>query len=298
MLKGIYAPIPTPFSSDEEINWPALKKNLRWWENTPLQGLVVAGTNGEAVLLEPEEKERLFSYTREHLPAGLQVIAGTGGESARTTLRLNRSAAECGCNAVLVINPSYFKSSLSDNVLKEYFLDIAEESPLPLILYNMPRNTGLNLNASLVTELAKHPNIVGIKDSSGNIVQAGEIINNCGDHFFYFAGSASFLLPALALGAAGGTLALANIMPAECMKIKLLFEQGKLDEAKKMQLGLLDINHAVTVRWGVAGLKTALNLLGQYGGPVRSPLTALGKKDQAALKTIMIHCGLLQREEK
>lgn len=297
MLKGIYAPIPTPFNSDEEVNWTALKKNLLWWESAPLQGLVVAGTNGEAVLLEPEEKERLFSYTREHLPAGLQVIAGTGAESARTTLRLNRSAAESGCSAVLVLNPSYFKNNLSDNVLKKYFLHIAEESPLPLILYNMPRNTGLNLNASLVTELSEHPNIIGVKDSSGNIVQAGEIINNCGNHFSYFAGSASFLLPALALGAAGGTLALANIMPDECMKIKLLFEQGKLDEAKKMQLGLLDINHAVTVRWGIAGLKAALSLLGQYGGPVRSPLTALSEKDQAALKTIMISCGLLQHEE-
>jgi len=287
MLDGIYAPIPTPFDREGEIAWDALRENLKWWGQSSLKGLVVAGTNGEAVLLDSDEKIKAFSYTRENLPAKMKVIAGTGCESARATNRLNRAAADSGCDAVLVINPSYFKGSLDDGTLKNYYLHIAESSPLPVILYNMPRNTALNLGADLVCALSEHPNIVGIKDSSGNIVQISEIINNASDDFAVFAGSASFLLPALTLGAAGGTLALANIMPEECVKLKSYFDEGNLDIAKTLQMRLLEINKAVTAKWGVAGLKAAMDLIGHFGGPPRLPLQPLGKHENEELKEIM-----------
>jgi len=287
MFSGIYAPIPTPFDNNGEIAWEAFLKNLQWWGQSSLQGLAVAGTNGEAALLDFDEKVKAFSYTRENLPAKMKVIAGTGCESARATIRLNRAAAESGCDAVLVINPSYFKGSLDDDTLKNYYLHVAESSPLPVILYNMPRNTALNLGANLVSALSEHSNIVGIKDSSGNIVQISEIINNTSADFAVFAGSANFLLPALVMGAAGGTLALANIMPEECVGIKNLYDEGKLPEAKKLQASLLEINNAVTARWGVAGLKAALDLLGHYGGPPRLPLLPLGKHERELLKNMM-----------
>jgi 4-hydroxy-2-oxoglutarate aldolase len=293
MLKGIYAPIPTPFDKNGELNLKALKKNLEWWSSTSLEGLVIAGTNGEAVLLDHEEKVAMFAYVRENLTNQLHVIAGTGCESARATKRLNKAAAESGCDAALVINPAYFKGSLDDKTLENYFLHIAENSPLPVILYNMPRNTALNMSSALISKLAKHPNIVGIKDSSGNIVQISEIIHNTPQDFAIFAGSTSFLLPSLVLGAAGGTLALANIMPEQCVRVMTLFEQGKLIEAKKLQLALLEINHAVTARWGISALKAALDLMGLYGGAPRLPLLPLGSVEKKLLKKMMENHNLL-----
>ena len=293
MFHGLYAPIPTPFDNDGEINWSALRDNLKWWGQSSLQGLVVAGTNGEAVLLDQEEKIRLFSYVREVTPPDKKVIAGTGCESAKATIMLNKAAAECGADAVLVLNPSYYKGSINNELLKNYFFHIAERSPLPLILYNMPRNTALNMNSKLVCELSEHTNIVGIKDSAGSIVQIGEIINNAAEEFSLFAGSANFLLPALLLGAVGGTLALANIMPEECVKLQNFYIKGDLDRAKELQFSLLEINDAVTARWGVAGLKSALDLLGLYGGPPRLPLLPLTAEALRELKVIMQQCRLL-----
>lgn len=294
MFHGIYAPIPTPFNAGGEIDWDALQDNLQWWGQTSLQGLVVAGTNGEAVLLDHDEKIKAFAFTRENLPVEKKVIVGTGCESAKATDSLNRAAAGCGVDAVLVINPSYFKGSLSDDVLQHYYFHVAENSPLPVILYNMPRNTAVNMGAKLIGKLSAHPNIVGIKDSSGSIVQIGEIINNCSSDFTVFAGSAGFLLPALVLGAAGGTLALANIMPGECVSIASLYEEGKFDQAKELQLNLLEINDAVTARWGVPGLKAALDLIGRYGGPPRLPLLPLGDNEKEQLAELMKQCGLLK----
>jgi 4-hydroxy-2-oxoglutarate aldolase len=287
MFKGIYAPIPTPFGADLEICWSGLKDNISWWSKSSLAGLVVAGTNGEAALLDEDEKIKLFSYTREHLPPACKVVAGTGCESARATIRLNREAAKSGCDAVLVLNPSYYKNNLNDATLCHYYKQIAEESPLPVILYNMPRNTALNLTSALVSKLAEHPNIVGVKDSSGNIVQIEEIIKGSAENFSVFAGSTSFLLPALLMGAVGGTLALANILPEQCVRIQTLFETGRLAEAKELQLKLLAINSAVTSRWGVAGLKTAMDLRGLYGGSPRLPLQPLSAGDKEELKTII-----------
>lgn len=287
MFKGIYAPIPTPFGADGEIYWSGLKRNISWWSKSSLAGLVVAGTNGEAALLDEDEKIRLFSCTRELLPASCKVVAGTGCESARATKRLNQAAADSGCDAVLVLNPSYYKGNLDDNTLYHYYSHIAEESPLPVILYNMPRNTALNLSTTLVCRLAEHPNITGIKDSSGNIVQIEEIIKGTAQSFSVFAGSTSFLLPALLMGAVGGTLALANIMPEQCVRIETLFASGRLNEAKELQLNLLEINSAVTSRWGVAGLKAAMDLCGLFGGSPRLPLQPLIEEEKVKLKNIL-----------
>lgn len=293
MFKGIFAPIPTPFDERGEIEWNALSDNLTWWGQTSLQGLVVAGTNGEAVLLDHEEKVKAFYFVRENLPSEKVVIAGTGCESAKATVSLNNAAAGSGVNAVLVLNPSYYKSSMKDELLIDYYHHIAECSPLPVILYNMPRNTNVNLNAKLVVKLSKHPNIVGIKDSSGNIAQIGEIIKNSDNSFSVFAGSADFLLPALLLGANGGTLALANVMPEECSNIYRLHKEGNLKKATNEQLNILEINNAVTARYGVAGLKAAMELIGLYGGPPRLPLAPLGSEEKQQLKETMHQCRLL-----
>ncbi|WP_088227601.1 dihydrodipicolinate synthase family protein [Desulfosporosinus sp. FKB] len=285
-LKGIYAPIPTPFVNGQ-IAYDKLDKNLEFWLGSKLEGLVVLGSNGEFVLLSTEDKLKLISYVCQKSKGLKPVIAGTGAESTAETIHLSQEAAAAGAAAVLVVTPNYYKGSMSDNVLKKYYLDVAEASPVPLILYNMPRNTGINLSTKVVEELAQHPNIIGIKDSGGNIVQIAEMIHKTPSDFAIFAGSASFLYPSLALGATGGTLALANVFPNECAEVQELFEKGKLQESKALQLSLMESNAAVTARFGIAGLKAALDIIGYYGGDPCPPLQPIGADEREELKQIL-----------
>lgn len=291
-IKGIFAPIPTPFTSDEEISYDSLHRNLAWWASTKLAGVVVLGSNGEFVYLTPEEKIRLVAEVKSHWPAGKMVIAGTGCETTRETIELSKQAASLGVNACLILTPHYYKGNMTPPALKRYFWEVADACPVPVMLYNMPRNTGLNLAAPLVTELAKHPNIAGIKDSGGDIVQISEIVAGAGDGFSVFAGSGSFLLPTLLMGGVGGTLAVANIMPNECASIVELYNNGSLDEARALQRLILEPNKAVTSRWGIAGLKAALDLMGKYGGPLRRPLLPLAEGDRAELVKVLKAAGV------
>ncbi|NMA54311.1 MAG: dihydrodipicolinate synthase family protein, partial [Firmicutes bacterium] len=273
MIKGIYAPIATPFTAGgDAIHWDKLKSNLAKWSVTGLAGFVVLGSNGEFRLLSLEEKEQLIRFVREHTPAELKVIAGTGCESTRATIDLSKKAAALGAEAVLVVTPNYYKACYTPPALAAYYEAVADACPVPVMLYNMPGNTGINMTADLVAKLSRHPNITGIKDSSGNIVQVAEVISATDpDDFTVFAGSASWLLPALCLGAKGATVALANVLPEQCVAIYDHYQSGQLAEARKIQLSLLTINKAVTSRWGPAGLKAAMDLVGYYGGPPRLP---------------------------
>ena len=286
MLKGIYAPIPTPFE-DGRLSLEHLRHNLAKWEKTRLSGLVVLGSNGEVVLLEEKEKLLLIEKVREQFPADKPVLAGTGAESTQATISLSQQAARLGADGVLVITPSYYKGAMTQPALVRFYTEVADACPVPVVLYNMPRNTGLNLPSAAVIELAKHPNIIGIKDSGGNIVQIAEIIAGTPEDFSVFAGSGSFLFPTLTLGGTGGTLAVANVIPDLCDDIYQLTCQGQYEEARKLQLAILPINGAVTARYGVAGLKAALDLLGYFGGPVRGPLTPLPEAPIEEIKTLL-----------
>jgi len=285
-LKGIYAPIPTPFVGDK-IAYDKLESNLDYWLGSKLEGLVVLGSNGEFVLLSSEEKLQLITFVCQKAKGRKSVIAGTGAESTAETIYLSQQAAAAGVDAVLVVTPNYYKGSMTDKALKQFYFAVADATPVPVILYNMPRNTGINLSAKIVAELAQHPNIIGIKDSGGNIVQIAEIIQSTPPDFALFAGSASFLYTSLALGAKGGTLALANVFPNECAELQELFEAGKWEESKAMQFRLMESNTAVTARFGIAGLKAAMDILGYYGGDPRLPLLPLGDVEKAELREIL-----------
>ena len=291
-LHGVYAPIATPFAGGR-IAYDKLEENLKFWLGSNLEGLVVMGSNGEFVLLDHEEKVELTRFVCARAKGVKPVVAGTGAESTIETMRHNDKAAEAGADAVLVVTPNYYKGSMSDPVLARFFTDVAEASPLPLILYNMPRNTGINISAKLAVELSQHPKIIGVKDSGGNIVQIADMIRNAAPDFAVFAGSASFLYASLVLGATGGTLALANVFPNECARLQSLFEAGKLEEARQLQMTLIDSNNAVTARWGIAGLKAALEMIGLYGGDPRPPLQPLGQADREALRKILMATGFL-----
>ncbi|RIV17129.1 4-hydroxy-tetrahydrodipicolinate synthase [Alicyclobacillaceae bacterium I2511] len=287
ILKGVYAPIPTPFINGE-IAYAELKKNMQFWLNSRLEGLVVLGSNGEFVALNSTEKMDLISFVIENVKGQKPVIAGTGAESTVETIRLSKQAAMAGVKAVLVVTPHYYKSAMSDKTLEKFYLDIAEASTVPVILYNIPRNTGVNLSSTLVSKLALHPNIIGIKDSGGNITQISEIIHNTSPDFSVFAGSASYFYVSLMMGAKGGTLALANVFPDECVQIQELFQAGKLEEAKNIQLRLLESNEALTTKWGIAGVKGALDIIGYFGGDPRPPLQPLGEMEKEELKRILL----------
>ncbi len=293
-LHGIYAPIATPFSNGE-IAYDKLEKNLEFWLGSDLEGIVVMGSNGEFVLLSAAEKEELMRFVCARAKGRKPVIAGTGAESTAETIRLGVQAAKAGADAVLIVTPNYYKGDMTDAVLARFYTDVADASPLPVILYNMPRNAGLNISAKLAVELAKHPNIIGIKDSGGNIVQIADMIRNAPENFSVFAGSASFLYASLVLGATGGTLALANIFPNECARLQTLFEAGKMKEARDLQMVLIDSNNAVTARWGIAGLKAAMEMIGLYGGDPRPPLMPLAEGSREELRKILAKTGFMSK---
>lgn len=292
-MKGIYTPIVIPFTGDEQINYDYLRHNLDRWGKTELDGLVVLGSNSEFVYLSKEEKLELVKFVKENFNPIKKVIVGTSCESTRETIELSREVAALGADAVLLLPPHYFKGAMKEEVLHQYFTDVANAVPVPVMLYNMPGNTGINLSSGLVASLAKHPNIVGVKDTSGNIVQIAEIVRDTDEDFAVFAGNTGYLLPALVVGARGATLALANIMPEECCRLVALFEEGKLDEAKELQFKMLEINFAVTGKWGIPALKYALDLLGYQGGKPRRPLLPLPEEHQKCLRELLLKYGAL-----
>lgn len=295
MIQGIFAPIATPFL-DGEVAYGKLEENVGEWGKTELSGLVVMGSNGEAPYIDEDEKAVIWAHVRKCLPQDKMLIAGTGQESTRATVRLTKVAADAGAEAALVISPSYFKASMNQAALYGFYTDVADASPIPILIYNMPGNTGLNLPSALVVRLAAHPNIVGVKDSGGNIVQISEVIAGAPDDFSVFAGSASFLLPAVAMGARGGTLATANILPDLCVRIFNLTKQGKIEEAREIQKSILRLNYLVTGGYGVAGLKAALDMLGYFGGEPRKPMLPVGRAERAEIRGELQKLGRVPAE--
>lgn len=294
MFKGIYTPIVTPFDANEQINYDYMKHNLDIWGKTDLDGIVVLGSNGEFVYLNEQEKLELVKFVKDNFNPEKKIIVGTACESTKETIALSEKMAELGADAVLLLPPNYFKGGMKEDILYKYYTDVADAISIPVMIYNMPGNTGINLSSALIAKLSKHPNIVGIKDTSGNIVQISEIVRDTDDDFAVFAGNAGYLLPALAVGARGATLALANIMPEECCRLVSLFKEGKLDEARELQLKLIEINFAVTGKFGVAGLKHALDLLGYKGGQPRRPLVPASEDTKKVIEELLRKYGALK----
>jgi 4-hydroxy-2-oxoglutarate aldolase len=225
-LKGIYCPIATPFIN-EKIAYDKLDQNMAFWLSSKLEGIVVMGSNGEFLSLREQEKEELIRHCCRSIAGKKKVVVGTGSNCMDETLHLCRVSAECGADAVLVVTPFYYKNGMKDDVLEGYYTAVADRSPLPVIIYNMPANTGVNTSSSLLAKLSHHPNIVGVKDTSGTIVQITETIRDSEPGFSVLAGNWAFLLPSLYMGARGATLALSNILPNECVDLMDLFAAGK-----------------------------------------------------------------------
>lgn len=292
LLKGIYPPLTTPFRNDE-ISFENLETNLQKYNKFELSGYVVGGSNGETVFLTEKERINLFAAVREHVSSEKQVIAGTGLESIKATIELTNEAAKIGADFALIITPHFFKNGMTNKAFINYYTAVADESNIPIIIYNVTKFTGVNILTDTVAQLAEHPNITGIKNSTTNVEDLAETIKAVPKDFTVLAGTGSVLLPALAEGAKGGVLALANITPGECIKIYNYFKVKKLKEAKEIQEELIPVNKAITATFGVAGLKAAMDMLGYYGGPPRKPLESLDEVSISELKNILIKAGLL-----
>lgn len=291
-LNGIFPPITTPFI-DDNVAYDKLASNIEKWSQTGLAGFVVLGSNGEYVSLSEDEKRKVVETVVQAAPDHMSIIAGTGCESTRETIRLTADCAALGAHAALVVTPHYFGGKMTETALVTHYTAIADNSPIPIILYNVPKFTHVNLGVDIVARLSQHPNIIGIKDSTGNVIQLGEFLPRVGSDFSVLVGTAGALYGGLSLGCAGGVLALANVAPAECVRIHDLVQKGDYKAAGQLQLKMIPVNQAVTATYGVAGLKTALDLRGYFGGKPRAPLMPSSEDEKAAVANILKETGLL-----
>jgi len=283
---GIYPALLTPFENDE-VAVERFRENIRHYDVFDLAGYVVLGSTGECVSISDDESALLIRAARDAAAPGRAIIAGTARESTRLTVDFTNRMADLGIDAALIRPPSYYKANLTPAVLKRHYLEVADKSRVPVILYNIPRNTGITFEASLILELAAHTNIIGLKESGGNISLVGELVPKLPPDFCYFLGAGGAFLPALLIGASGAILAVANAAPGLCARIYALFKEGKIREAADRQAELIPLNKAVIETYGIAGLKYALDLQGWYGGPVRGPLSQIDAKGKTELAEIL-----------
>lgn len=269
---GIFTPIVTPFTADDVVDEGALRRNVGRWMKTPLTGLVVLGSNGEAPQLEDVEADRVIDIVRAEVPADRPLIAGTGRESTRATIAATRRAGSAGVDAALVRTPSFFKAQMTSDLLVRHYSEVADASPIPVLLYNVTMFTGVNMQPDAVERLSAHPNIVGLKESGSDIGQIAEYVSRTPDDFTVLAGSATTLYHALCAGCDGAILALAMLLPEECVRLHRLVAERRFDEALSLQRQVLPLARTVGTSYGVAGLKAALDLKGYEGGRPRPPL--------------------------
>jgi 4-hydroxy-2-oxoglutarate aldolase len=274
-LAGVLTPIPTPFDSRDDVDAGKLRSSLTRWLATPLSGFVILGSNGEAALLGEDESDRVVAIARDVVPKGRTFIVGTGRESTRAAIDATKRAAALGADAVLVRTPGFFKSHMTANAFVRHYTAIAETSPIPVLLYNFTAVTGVTLPVDAVAELARHPNIRGMKESNGDVTRIGELVAAVPRGFSVLAGSASTFFEALRAGATGGILALASVLPEACTRLFELTRSGRYDEAKALQQQLLPLAAFLGSTHGVAGLKAALKLVGCDVGHPRPPLVPL-----------------------
>jgi 4-hydroxy-2-oxoglutarate aldolase len=290
-LAGVFAPICTPFSDDEEIDVGALRSNLERYAATGLLGYLVLGSNGENRSLEHDEKLRVLDEVVGHRATGQLVLAGAAYDAERQAERFLAAAADHGADYGLVLSPGYFRAQMTDEVLYRYFASLADTAPLPILLYNAPGFCGITLSPELVARLAPHPRIVGMKDSAKGGIEAFLPLQS--PSFSVLAGSANFLFPAMLGGSPGGTVSLANSFPEVALR---LFEFGRVRDTERgrpYQALVARVNEAISGRYGVAGVKAAMDLAGFRGGIPRRPLLALDTAERDALHETLLAEGLL-----
>jgi len=291
---GVFTPIATPFTSDDTIDEKGLASNVKRWMTTPLTGLVVLGSNGEAPQLEDDEADRVVEIVRAGVPKDRPLIVGTGRESTKATIHATRRAADLGADAALVRTPSFFKSQMTTDIFVRHYTEVADASPVPVLLYNVTMFTGVNLLPEAVERLASHPNIVGMKDSGTDVAQITEYVNRTPDDFVVLAGAAPTLFLSFCAGCDGAILAVAGVLPDMCVDLWRAVRENRIEEGREIQRRLLPIARSVGSVYGVAGLKAALDLIGYVGGEPRPPLRPASSQVIDILRAQLAEVGRLK----
>ncbi|KAL1140153.1 hypothetical protein AAG570_000085 [Ranatra chinensis] len=290
-LKGVFIPLTTPFGTDQEISYKDLKKNMEAYEKIPFQGYVVAGSNGEAPYLTPEERVSLVKFVASN--TNKIVIGGATCESTKSTCQLSNSMANAGADGLLIMPPFYFKKRMTEEAIMSHYTTIADSCDLPLIIYNMPYTTGFDISTQTLVKLARHPNIRGVKDSDVRKC-AGTVLDTKDLNFDVLIGSAGYLLPALINGCSGGINGLAGILGREICQLYELFKEGRFEEATQLQMSLCRPDTLLLAEMGVPGLKAAMDMSGQLvGGLCRRPVLPPTDLDKQRIKLCLQQSGFM-----
>jgi 4-hydroxy-2-oxoglutarate aldolase len=286
-FKGVLPPMITPFKENGDVDYDAYSYNIDKWNGTKLAGYLTLGSNSETPFLTEDEKIELIKLTVSGAAKDKHVMVGTGLDSIKDTIKLTNKAAALGAQSALILTPSFYKSAMNSSAaLIDYFTQVADNVDIPVLIYNVPKFTNVNIAADAVAKLSQHPNIIGMKDSSGNVPQLATFVRVSADDFNVMVGTAGAWYPALALGVKGGVHALANCCPNECAEVQELFDAGNWEAARDLYQRVFPVNAAVTGTYGIAGLKYGCELMGYKGGFVRSPLQQLKDSQKEELKKI------------
>jgi 4-hydroxy-2-oxoglutarate aldolase len=271
-LAGVYPALTTAFAPDGSVSLTDIKYNIERYNPTGLSGYVALGSTGESVLLTRAEMDGILATVKEAAGQGKRLIAGTGAESTAETIERTKRAAAFGYHFALVKTPQFYKPAYKPDVLIAHYRRVADASPIPVLLYSVPIFTGVTLEAPEVAALAEHPNIVGIKDSSGHLMRVAEMVAAAPADFQILTGSAGTFLAGLTVGAKGAILALASVLPEKCVKLFELVREGQTEKARELQNTLLKVSKIIASEHAIAGLKFAMDQRGYRGGIPRLPL--------------------------
>ena len=293
-LSGVITPVVTPFTNDEP-DIEALASNLRAQDSTGVAGYLALGSNGEFRSLSEREAEKVMEVFGEG-KNGKQLLVGAGSESTSQTIRTCRVAASHGADYASVITPSYFARIIDDAVMLRYFTAVADASPIPVVLYNIPESTGgIQISPAVLGQLARHPNIRGIKDSSPVGPSRYLAVLEPGSDFRVLSGSIATFYPSLCLGASGGVLSLANVIPDLCVRLYRHCTQGEHEAARSLHFTLTRLNQCLAGKYGVPGVKAAMEMMGLRGASPRLPLVPLSEEQRQGVRRALQEAGALPR---
>lgn len=279
----------TPFK-DGEVHYEKLKELLEWHVANQTDAIIICGTTGEASTLTDKERKAVIKFTVDVVNGRIPVIAGSGSNNTAHAVELSQYCESVGVDGLLVVTP-YYNKATDLGLLKHYEM-IANSVQLPIILYNVPGRTGVNLTPPLVQKLAQIKNIVGIKEASGDISQVAEMIRLCGEDFLVYSGNDDMIVPVLSLGGQGVISVLANILPQVTHDLVSSYLEGDVKKSRQLQLGVNGLVHALFIEVNPIPIKTAMNVLGMEVGSFRLPLTEMAATNLVVLKKELTNYGL------
>ena len=290
LFKGSGVAIVTPFN-DEGINFDKLRELLEWHIKEETDAIIICGTTGESATMSDEEKKEAIKFTVDVINKRIPVIAGTGSNNTMHSIELSKYAESVGADGLLVVTPYYNKTTQKG--LIEHYTAIADNVNIPIVIYNVPGRTGLNILPKTIAKLTKHPNICAVKEASGNIAQVAEIARLCDDDFYIYSGNDDMVVPLLSLGGVGVISVVANILPKDTHNMVMSYLNGDLDTSRKLQLDMKPLIDALFIETNPIPVKEAMNLLGMEVGPARLPLTTMEENNLQILKNELKSYGLM-----